>query len=239
MRTKKRREEKILPTQKTIIVKAITGKVKLLQQPTEIAITTSASNIAGGTINIERASELVSQIPGEQLDHFGISELPRRINAVCRELRSMRKEFRGYFGYAERALGDLLPEIVQEYYENEGYGIKKVDENTDKEFKIDLIAEKNNEIRAIQVKKGAVSSQEIRETCEKAQIYLKQKISNQKVKIIDIVAQRFPSDYLQIRDEFMKSQKKITLTYTHFYHVIRKVPRYRYLRIGRPMSSNR
>jgi len=60
-----------------------------------------------------------------------------------------------------------------------------------------------------------------------------------KVKIIDIVAQRFPSDYLQIRDEFMKSQKKITLTYTHFYHVIRKVPRYRYLRIGRPMSSNR
>jgi len=195
----------------------------------DVVLTTSAANMAGGTVSIKRALELVTGLSKEQLESLGLTLLPEKIDGVYKQLEIMQEDYRSYLVVPKRAVGDLLPKIVKEYYEAEEYRVKEADENIDKEFKIDLIAEKNNEIRAIQVKKGTASSQEIHEICEKAPAYFKQKISNQRVKIIEIIAKHFPDDYLQIRDEFMKRQNEVTLNYRDFHQITQKLPKYRYL----------
>jgi len=146
-------------------------------------------------------------------------------------LDATEERHRSIYGYAERLEGHILQKLVRDYYEAEGYSVKETDEKNDKDFKIDLVAEKNSEIRAIQVKKGTVSSQEIREICEKASTCLKHKTLDQKMKIIEIFAQHFPINYLQIRDEFMKKQNEVTLNYGTFHQIITKVPKYRFLHV--------
>ena len=225
LHTNKRREKKIL-------IRRIKRTEETIALSPEVVFTTSASNMAGGTISIRRAFELLQGIPKEQLESSGVSGLFEEVAAINQKLEVMQKGYRSFFGRQERALGDLLPKIVKEYYEMDGYRVEEADEHIDKEFKIDLIAEKNNEIRAIQVKKGTVSSQEIREICEKAPAYFKQKISNQRVKIIEIIAQHFPNDYLQIRDEFMKRQNEVTLNYKDFHQITQRLPKYRYLNVS-------
>ena len=195
--------------EKKIVVKRVSKQIETVAMPIDVVFTTSASNMAGGTIMVRRAFELMQGIPKKQLESSGLSRFFQETATINQKLDVMEKKFGGYYGRAERAKGDLLQKVVKEYYEVEGYPAKETDEKTNTQFKIDLLAEKNSEIRAIQVKKGTVSSQEIREICEKAEIYLKQKISNQKMKIIEIFAQHFPGDYLQIRDEFMKKMKSL------------------------------
>jgi len=51
------------------------------------------------------------------------------------------------------------------------------------------------------------------------------------MKIIEIFAQHFPINYLQIRDEFMKKQNEVTLNYRTFHQIITKVPKYRFLHV--------
>ena len=198
--------------------------------PIDMLEVISASSLAGAMTR--RASEIVKSIPKEELESQGLSQLPDKLDAILGRLEGIEKEVRGYLGRGERALGDLIPMIVKEYYEAEGYRVKKSKDDADREYKIDLIAERNNEIRAIQAKKGAVSSQEIQKICEKAQIYLKKNISNGKVKTIDIIASRFPIDYLQIRDKIMEKQEEIAVNCIHLYQITQKMPKYSYL--GRP-----
>jgi len=219
MRSRKRPE-------KRIVVK----RVETIAIPTEV-LATSASNMAGGTIMVRNALRLLQGIPKEQLQSSGLFDYYKDIAFASQKLDATEERHRSIYGYAERLEGHILQKLVRDYYEAEGYSIKETDEKTDKDFKIDLVAEKNNEIRTIQVKKGTVSSQEIREICEKASTYLKQKTSNQKMKIIEIFAQHFPINYLQIRDEFMKKQNEVTLNYRTFHQIITKVPKYRFLHV--------
>ena len=222
MHTRKGREKKIMVRR----IKRIEETVKM---PIDVVIATTASNVAGGTISIKRALERMRDIPKEQLESSGLSGLYVTLGDIYNKLEEIQKDNRRVLGRGERVKGDILPKIVKEYYEIEGYRVKEADENIDKEFKIDVIAEKNNEIRAIQVKKGTVSSQEIHEICEKVPAYFKQKISNQRVKIIEIIAQHFPNDYLQVRDEFVKKQNEVTLNYRDFHQMTQKLPKYSYL----------
>lgn len=219
-----------MPRQKKREKKIVIKRVETVEIP-DVIITTSASNMAGGTAMIRNALESLSYFSEKQLKSLGLFTYFEDTAAIKERLDLMEEKYGKYYGNAERDKGLLLPKVVKEYYEVEGYSVKETDEKTDKEFKIDLLAEKNSEIRAIQVKKGTVSSQEIREICEKAQIYLKQNVSNQKVKIIEIFAQHFPINYLQIRDEFMKKQNEVTLNYRTFHQIITKVPKYRFLHV--------
>jgi len=218
--------------ERKILVRHIKRTEDIYALPPEVVFATSASNIAGGTLSIKRAITLMHDLSEEELDSSGLSRLIVKVDDVYKKLDDIHKDNRRVLGIGERLKGDLIPKVVKEYYEAEEYRAKEADENIDKEFKIDLIAEKNNEIRAIQVKKGTVSSQEIHEICEKASAYFKQKISNQRVKIIEIIAQHFPNDYLQMRDEFMKKQNEVTLSYKHFYQITQKLPKYRYIRMS-------
>jgi predicted RecB family endonuclease len=61
-------------------------------------------------------------------------------------------------GRTERALGDLLPKIVVEYYEKLNFSAAETCSVVDQQFKIDIIATKQGEVHAIQVKKGQISS---------------------------------------------------------------------------------
>jgi len=216
------RKKKILAKR----VKRIEGTYAV---PLDVVLATTASNMTGGTISLKKALTLLHEVPKEELESSKISELPEQMRQVIEKLDGMQKDYRGFLGQQGRAMGMLSPKIIREYYEAEKYTVREADDYVDKEFKIDLIAEKDDEIRVIQVKKGAVSSQEIREICEKAPNYFEQKISHQKVKIVDIVADRFPVDYLQIRDEIGERQKEIALNYIHFYQVIQRLPKYRTL----------
>jgi len=198
-------------------------------KPLDVVIATTASNVAGGTISFKRALTLMHDLPKDQLESSGLSGLYVGLRGIYKKMEEIQKDNRRVLGRGERLKGDLIPKIVKEYYEMEGYRAKEADENLDKEYKIDLIAEKNDEIRAIQVKKGAVSSQEIHKICEKALTYFKQKISNQRVKIIEIIAKYFPHDYLQIRDEFIKKQNEVSLNYRDYHQIVRKLPKYRHV----------
>lgn len=214
---------------KKIRIKLIEETRPKLPKPLDMVIATTATNVAGGTISFKRALTLMHDLPKDQLESSGLSGLYVTLEGIYEKLEEIQKENRRVLGQGERIKGEMLPKIVKEYYEIEGYRVKEADENIDKEFKIDMIAERSNEIRAIQVKKGTVSSQEIREICEKAPAYFIQKISNQRVKIIEIIARYFPHDYLERRDEFFKKQNEVSLNYRDYHQIVQKLPKYRYL----------
>jgi len=150
-----------MPSRKKTGGRILVKRVETIEMP-DIVLTTSASNMAGGTLMIRRAFETLSYLSKEELKSLGLFGYFEDTAAMNKRLDLMEEKYGKYYGNAERDKGLLLPKVVKEYYEVEGYSVKETDEKTDKEFKIDLLAEKNSEIRAIQVKKGTVSSQEIR-----------------------------------------------------------------------------
>jgi hypothetical protein len=100
-------------------------------------------------------------------------------------------------------------------------------EEVDQQFKIDVIAIKEDEVQAIQVKKGQISSQEIYKDSKKGMEYLQENYPSIKTKVITFYSSLFPRNYLKIRDKL--KEKGIIVYYLQPNQVRQKLLKYDYV----------
>lgn len=135
--------------------------------------------------------------------------------ATEEDVQKIRDEIRRYIGRIEKMLGDHAMYVTKEHFEKRGFSVNKASAEIDEKFKVDLIAEKEKEIHLVQVKKGSVSSREIFKIFEKGRKLLKGRFDEHKSKFVDIVANRFPENWLDIRDSLLRKETEVKLNYIH------------------------
>jgi hypothetical protein len=135
-----------------------------------------------------------------------------------------------YLARSERVASDLIPKIVKEYFEDQGFRVEETSPEIDQAYKIDLICTKGSEVRLVQVKKGQVSEEEIREVFKKGSDLIASRFHQHEKRIVEIVASKFPDRYIETCNEL--STSGALLKPTHLYQVYRKLPKYRYLDRG-------
>lgn len=182
------------------------------------------SGLTGSAEILKGSLNFVQNIPVTEKEK---RELAEQLVLVSEKIDNMKADFGRRIGRVERSWGDLVPKITLEYYEVLGYKARETDVQVDQKFKIDIIATRDGEVQAIQVKKGEITSGEITETARKASEYLETKCSSGSRKIVTIFASGLPDNFLEIRDELMK--QGIELTYLLPNQIIRRLPKYKYI----------
>lgn len=140
---------------------------------------------------------------------------PDEINAKQKDLSKVLNTF-------QVAKGQLSEMAALEYFKGLNYSVEVASDLYDKEYKIDLIAENEQEKIYIQVKLGTISDKEI--------IKIATKVSEindtEKNKIACIVAERFPVNSELLRKK-LEQNLNINIMYIHKYQVIESSPKYK------------
>jgi hypothetical protein len=140
---------------------------------------------------------------------------PDGITAKQKELSKMLNTF-------QVAKGQLSEIAAKEYFERLNYSVKVASDLYDKEYKIDLIGENEQEKIYIQVKSGAISDKEIIKIVTK----VFEITDTEKNKIACIVAERFPGNSELLRKN-LEQNLKVNIMYIHKYQVLESLPKYK------------
>jgi len=170
-------------------------------------------------------------VASDTLSHVGIKIFGRN-NAETQDLASIIKSHNEIFekrlpkilGDYDYASSQLLEEYAKKFYREQGYEIIESTPIIDKERKIDFIATKENEVIAVQVKKGQVSNQEVCKISECASTLIDKDYASIQKKVITIIAKDFPKGFLEIRDE-LKKRRNIDLQYLPVNEISKKLKR--------------
>lgn len=190
----------------------------------DIAMYSINSGLTGSAEILKGSLSFIQNIPVSEKEK---GELKGQIVLMSKKIDDMKADLGKRIGRVERSWEDLVPKIILEYYEASGYEARETDVRVDQKFKIDVIAVKNDEVRATQVKKGQIAPEEIIEIARKASGYIASLYPDCNIRIVSIFASSLPEDFLEIRD--MLKNEEIDLTYVLPNHVTRKLPKYRYV----------
>ncbi|AOY17061.1 hypothetical protein BGI23_18000 [Bacillus sp. ABP14] len=140
---------------------------------------------------------------------------PDGVTAKQKELSKVLNTF-------QVAKGQLSEIAAMQYFKGLNYSVELASDLYDKEYKIDVIGENEQEKLYIQVKLGKVSEQEIIKIVTKvAEIN-----DTDKSKIACIVAERFP-----LKSELLRKKLEINfnikIMYIHKYQVLESLPQYK------------
>jgi len=125
-------------------------------------------------------------------------------------------------------LGAAMMKIALDYYDSLDYETKDTDgTEIDTEYKIDLIAEKNDEVIVVQVKSGEISRQEFQEFISEAKKFLEEHHSSKKVRKLAVVADKLDSDADFSGIGKRLGEAEIGLEYEAPERIINELPKYR------------
>ena len=143
--------------------------------------------------------------------------------AIKRETEPIMEKLQQFLGKAGYQESLLLEEMAKDFFKNKGYEIISADPEIDKKYKTDFIA-KNDEVVAVQIKRGQVSRQELYLIFNCATELLHKSYSSYQKKTVLIIANEFPEGFLEIRDK-LKGTEGIDLQYLSTSKVSRKLKR--------------
>lgn len=138
------------------------------------------------------------------------------------EITAKQKDLSKILNTFQVAKGQLSETAAMEYFEGLNYSVEKASDLYDKEYKIDLIAENEQEKIYIQVKLGTISDKEIMKIATK----VSEINDTEKNKIACIVAERFPVNSELLRKK-LEQNLNINIMYIHKYQVLESLPKYK------------
>ncbi|MFX0069407.1 MAG: hypothetical protein ACFFA1_08515 [Promethearchaeota archaeon] len=145
-----------------------------------------------GSGAIDPYTYYVSQVEPvvSQLNHLeGTIKYFDLYDSIIREVESKRGQYLGFL--PGMLIGTAMLKIISDYYDELGYETEDTDgTEIDDQYKIDLIATKENEIIVAQVKSGIMSGGEMRNFCTSAPEFIIKYQPGKEIKRLVISAYR-------------------------------------------------